>query len=161
MLRRALASQRRRLTFNAKLGASHVASLPDPGQLRFGRSDDYGGAQVTGGAACVDNTAAQKSCAREGLVTASAWGYRLRVAATDPNAFFGATLTPSLTFAHDVEGNSFDGTLLAGRMALRPAIRAEWGRQYFAELQVNALTGGKYNPQTDRDSVTLFAGIRF
>jgi hypothetical protein len=150
-----------RVTFAAEIGTSHVGSLPAPGQLRYGRSDDYGGAAVSGGAPCVDNTAARKSCAQEGFVTASAWGYRLRVAATYPNAFFGASLTPSLALAHDVQGNSFDGIFLDGRKAIRTALRADWGRQFFAELQLNVLSGGTYNTLIDRDTVTLFAGTRF
>ncbi len=60
-------------TRNAELGWGAVAGLPDQGVLRYGRSDDYGQAAVTGGAACVDTTPAQKTCAQEGFVTAIAW----------------------------------------------------------------------------------------
>ena len=150
-----------RVSLLAEVGTSQVANLPSPGQLRYGRSDDYGAAQVSGGAACIDTTAAQKSCAQDGFVTAHAWGYRVRVSAAYPNSFFGATLTPSLTVAHDVKGTSHDAVFVEGRTALRMAIRAEWGRQYFAELQVNQLAGGKYNTLVDRDTATLFAGMRF
>ena len=63
--------------------------------------------------------------------------------------------------AHDVKGTSHDAVFVEGRTALRMAIRADWGRQYFAELQVNQLAGGKYNTLVDRDTATLFAGMRF
>lgn len=151
----------RQVNFSAELGLSSVAGLPDPGVLRYGRSDDYGQAAVTGGAACVDTTPAQKTCAQEGFVTKTAWGYRLRAAATYPGALWGATLTPSLTLTHDVRGNSFDGAYLEGRRSIRPALRADWGRKYYVDMQYNRLSGGKYNTQTDRDTFVLVGGFRF
>lgn len=150
-----------RVVLAGEIGFSQVASLPDPGTLRYGRSDDYGLAAVTGGAACVDNTAAQKACAHDGFVTSSAWGYRLRVAATYPNLVAGATLTPSLLFGHDVDGYSFDGTFLEGRKLIRPALRLDWGQQYFAELVYTRWQGGRYFNQIDRDTLALAGGMRF
>lgn len=149
-----------RITVGAELGWSHVGGLPDPGVLRYGRSDDYGTAAVTGGAACTDATVAKKSCALDGFVTGNAWGYRLRVAASYAGVF-GATLTPSLTFAHDVKGYSYDGTFLEGRQVLRPALRAEWGQQFFADLAYTRFSGGNYFNQIDRDNVALSGGMRF
>jgi hypothetical protein len=149
-----------RLTLSGEVGWSHVHGLPDPGRLRYGRSDDYGLAQVTGGAPCVDNTAAQKSCATRGFVTSNAWGYRVRLAAIYPGALFGATLAPSLLVGQDVKGNSYGGYFLEDRWLIRPALRAEW-RQYFAELQYTRTGGGAYNNQIDRDFVTLFTGFKF
>jgi Protein of unknown function (DUF1302) len=150
-----------RIVLAGEVGFSRVAGLPDPGTLRYGRSDDYGLAAVSGGAACVDNTAAQKACARDGFVTSSAWGYRLRVAATYPGLFAGGTLTPSLQFGHDVSGYSFDGTFLEGRQQIRAALRMEWARQYSAEMIYTRWQGGRYFNQTDRDTLALAGGLRF
>lgn len=150
-----------RVTLSGEIAWSHVSGLPDPGSLRYGRSDDYGTAAVNGAAACVDTTAAKKSCALEGFVTANSWGYRLRASAAYSNVLFGATLTPSLGFNHDVEGYSYDGTFLKDRKVLRPAIRADWRRQYFAEIAYNRISGGTYNNLVDRDTVALVIGANF
>lgn len=149
-----------RLTLSGELGWSHVAALPDSSILRYGRSDDYGIAAVNG-IACVDTTPAQKSCANDGFVTSNAWGYRIRLAAEYPGAFFGATVTPSLAFAHDVSGYSYDGSFLKDRKILRPGIRADWDKQYFADIQYARISGGAYNTQIDRDNVTLVVGVHF
>ena len=150
-----------RPTLSGEIGWSHVAGLPDHGLLRYGRTDDYGLAAVAGGAACADTTAAQKSCAHDGFVTSNAWGYRLRLAANYPGAFFGGMLTPSLAFAHDVSGYSYDGTFLKDRKVLRPGIRADWNNRYFADIQYTRIAGGAYNTLVDRDSMTLTVGANF
>ena len=149
-----------RLTLSGELGWIHVAGLPDPRVLRYGRSDDYGIAAING-VPCVDTTVAQKTCAYDGFVTSNAWGYRLRLAATYPGLVFGATVTPSLSFAHDVNGYSYDGSFVKDRKTLRPGVRADWGKKYFAEIQYARISGGAYNPQVDRDNLTLVAGLRF
>ena len=75
-----------RLTLVGELGWSHVDGLPDAGVLRYGRGDAYGAAAVNG-VACIDTSAAQKSCALDGFVTTNAWGYRFRLSANYPGAF--------------------------------------------------------------------------
>lgn len=150
-----------RVSVAGELGYQKVGSLPDAGRLRYGRSDDYGTAAVTGGAACVDNTAAGKTCALDGFVSRSAWGYRLRVAATYPGLVFGGTLSASLLFSGDVSGYSYDGSLSEGRKTLRPALRVDWGSRYFAEAVYTRLQGGRYFNQTDRDTLALSGGFKF
>jgi hypothetical protein len=44
---------------------------------------------------------------------------------------------------------------------LRPALRAEFGRRYFGEIQYHRYSGGRYNMLVDRDHVSLVAGARF
>ncbi len=149
-----------RLTLSGELGWSHVGGLPNAGLLRYGRTDDYGVAAING-VPCVDTTVAQKSCAHDGFVTRNAWGYRIRLAANYPAAFFGATLTPSLAFAHDVSGYSYDASFLNGRKTLRSGIRADWGKNYYAEAEYANTSGGEYNPQIDRDYLTFVVGVNF
>jgi Protein of unknown function (DUF1302) len=149
-----------RVALTGEIGLSNVAGLPDPGVLRYGRSDDYGGAAING-VACVDTTTAQKSCVRDGFVSSTSWGFRVRAAATYPAAFFGATLTPSILVAKDVSGYSYDGSFNQGRLVVRPGVRADWGRKYFGEIQYTNISGGTYNNQIDRDTLTLAAGVNF
>lgn len=149
-----------RVVFSAELGYSAVAGLPDAGRLRYGRSDDYGVAALTG-LPCTDNTLSKVSCPQDGFVTSSAWGYRVRVAATYAAPFMGATLTPSLYYAQDVTGYSYDGTFMEGRRVVRPTLRADWGKKYFAEVQYNFISGGTYNTQSDRDTFGVVVGMQF
>lgn len=67
------------------------------------------------------------------------------MAATYAVPAIGANLTPSIFFAQDVNGYSYDGSFLEGRRTLRSALRADWGKKYFAELQLNQISGGTYN----------------
>ena len=148
------------LSLVGELGWSHVQGLPDPGLLRYGRTDDYGVAAING-YPCVDTSVAQKTCAHDGFVTSNAWGYRLRLAASYPGLFFGATLTPSLSFAHDVSGYAYDGSFQKDRQILRPGLRADWNKRYFAEIEYARISGGAYNPLVDRDNLSLVLGTHF
>jgi hypothetical protein len=40
-------------------------------------------------------------------------------------------------------------------------VRADWGKKYFAEVQLNQIAGGAYNNQSDRDTLTVFGGVNF
>jgi hypothetical protein len=149
-----------RLILSGELGWSHVADLPDTGFLRYGRSELYGVAALNG-FPCADTSVAQKSCSHDGFITSSAWGYRARLSAIYPGALFGGTLTPSLTFVHDVSGYSYDGTFLKDRKVLSPAIRSTWGKKYFTEIQYTRFSGGAYFTLADRDNLTLVVGMNF
>jgi hypothetical protein len=148
------------LLFAGEIGWNHVGKLPAPGTLRYGRSDAYGVAAMDG-LTCVDTSLAQKACAHDGFVTRNAWGYRLRLASKFTNAISGATLSPSLTFSHDVDGYSDDFSLIEGRKMLRPALRADWVGGYFAEVNYSMIFGGRYNIRADRDNLVLVGGLSF
>jgi hypothetical protein len=149
-----------RVIAGVELGWSHVSELPDPGTIRYGRSDAYGTAAVPG-FACTDSYPG-KTCAHDGFVTRNAWGYRARIASTYNDAFLGAALTPSLFVAHDVKGYSHDGTFLEDRMLYGPGLRAEWGKTYFAEAVWTRYSNKpRYSMLIDRDNVQLMAGAHF
>ena len=90
-------------------------------------------------------------------------GFIPRVSTYSAVQICGATsdLKPSLGYAHDVDGYSHDGTFQKGRKILRPGLRADWGKKYFADLQYTTIAGGKYNTQIDRDNVSLVVGVNF
>ena len=150
-----------RVIAGLELGWSHVHDLPDPGTIRYGRSDAYGTAQVPG-FACVDSYPG-KTCALDGFVTSDSWGYRARLSMTYNNTFLaGAALTPSFTVAHDVDGYSHDGTFLEDRMIYGPGLRADWGKTYFAEVQwIRFSNKPRYSMLIDRDHVTVATGVLF
>jgi len=149
-----------RVVLAAELGISHIANLPDASAIRYGRSEAYGVAAVPG-APCTD-TYPGKTCSLVGFVTNNAWAIARGVASTYNEAFLGVTLTPSFTVAHDVRGYSYDGTFLEGRVILAPALRAQWGRRYFAEIIYTRFTNAPdYSMLIDRDNVQIYAGVNF
>lgn len=149
-----------RVVLLAELGFSQVNGLPDTSVLRYGRSLPYNGAAYAGGAPCADAVSG-KTCTSDGYISARAWGWKMRVTATYPQALWGITLTPSILLAKDVQGYSYDGAFSEGRSLIRPAVRAEIDKIYFAEIQYNRFSGGRYNLLADRDFVSVMAGVRF
>jgi hypothetical protein len=149
-----------RISLLAEVGVSQVRGLPDPAVLRYGRPVGYNGAAYTGGPACVD-TVPGKTCTSDGYISSSAWGLRMLASARYAPAGSGITWTPSLLWAQDVRGYSYDGLYSEGRTLLRPALRAEFGGRYFGDLQYHRFSGGRYNLRIDRDHVSLVAGARF
>lgn len=158
-----------RVVLSGELGWSHVAGLPDPQVMRYGRPLSYGTAPwlVNGTLTPCSEAApglsgvAGKTCTTDGFITSDAWGLRLRAAATYTNALAGATLTPSVVLAHDVDGYSYDGTFSKGRTAMRLGLRADWGKSWFADIQLTRFSGGRYNLLADRSNLMLAAGVTF
>jgi hypothetical protein len=149
-----------RIVLAGELAWSHVADLPSPDVLRYGRSDAYGVAAIPG-VACADSYPG-KTCAHDGFITRNAWGYRARIALTYNDVFFGASLIPSLIFTHDVDGYSYDGTFLENRKILRSGLRADWKGKYFGEIFYTRFSDNpRYSMLVDRDNVVLFAGANF
>lgn len=158
-----------RLVLSAEVGISHIAGLPDPQVMRYGRPLAYGTAPylVNGTLTpCSEsapglNGVVGKTCTTDGFTTENAWGLRMRAAATYANALFGAALTPSLLIARDISGYSFDGTYSAGRSIVRLGLRADWGKTVYTDLQYTNFSGGNYNLLTDRNNVMIAAGLSF
>jgi hypothetical protein len=149
-----------RVVLLAELGFSHVNGLPDTSLLRYGRPLAYNGAAYAGGAPCVDAVPG-KTCTSDGYISPTAWGLKMVVSATYANAVSDIGLTPSLTVSKDIKGYSYEGAYSKGRTLIRPALRVEIGKSYFADIQYSRYSGGKYNLLTDRDFISLVAGARF
>ncbi len=158
-----------RVALSGEMGWSHVAGLPDPQVMRYGRPLSYGTApwRVAGALTPCSEAApglsgvTGKTCTTDGFITPDAWGVRMRVAATYANAMAGATVTPSIVLAHDVHGYSYDGTYSKGRTTMRLGVRADWGKAFFADVQLTRFAGGRYNLVTDRSNLMVAAGATF
>jgi hypothetical protein len=158
-----------RVVLSGELGWSHVAGLPDPEVMRYGRPLSYGTAPwLVNGTLSPCSEAAPglsgvtgKTCTTDGFITPDAYGVRVRAAASYANALTGATLTPSLLVAKDLHGYSYDGTFSQGRSVVRVGLRADWGKSYFADIQFTRFGGGSYNLLVDRSNVTIAAGATF
>ena len=149
-----------RLVILGELAVSHVAGLPSLGVLRYGRADDFSRGALDG-QVCTDTSGTGKQCAQDGYVSKNAWGLRLILSATYPGAVLGATVTPSLYLSKDVAGYSYDGTFLKDRQVVRPGVRFDWNKKYFANIQYSLVSGGAYNTFTDRDTLSLVVGASF
>ena len=97
----------------------------------------------------------------EGFVTSNSWGYRIRAAAAYPNVFAGVELTPSIAWAHDVDGTSPTPTFIDGRKAFSVALGANYLTKYRASIAYTVFSGGFANTQTDRDFYALSVSMDF
>ena len=158
-----------RVVLAAEVGVSHISGLPDPSVMRYGRPLAYGTAPyLANGALTACSEAAPglsgvpgKTCTTDGFISKDAYGVRARIAATYANVVAGASLTPSLVVALDMHGYSYDGTYSSGRRATRVGLRADWGKNYFADIQYTQFAGGNYNLLADRSNVALAVGASF
>jgi len=148
-------------------GYSHVSGLPPTTEMRYGRGLAYGAAPYTINGtptACAEtapglNGVPGKTCTSDGFVSTNAWGLRGRFAASYASASLSALVTPSLTFAKDISGYSYDATFSEGRVIVRGGLRADWGTRYFAELAYSHFGGAKYNLLADRSNATVVFGL--
>jgi hypothetical protein len=97
----------------------------------------------------------------EGFVTSNSWGYRIRAAAAYPNVFAGVELTPSIAWAHDVDGTSPTPAFIDGRKAFSVALGANYLSKYRASIAYTWFDGGYANTQTDRDFFSFSVAMDF
>ncbi len=152
------------LSLGAEFGLKQAYDKP-PG-LRFGRSDVFGQAPVAGGpcsASPTDPRQVAVQCTQHGYVTSDAYGIRLNAALVYDNVFAeGLKLTPGIGLIWDMSGWSYDGVFNQGRIALPLKIRADYGKNYFAEIAwTPAIRIATYDNLSDRQFVSFAAGYRF
>jgi hypothetical protein len=150
------------LTLAAEFGLKQAYNIPDG--LRFGRSDVFGQGPVAG-FPCTAPTPQQTAvqCTMAGYVSSNAYGTRLNAELTYENVFIpGLKLTPSIGLIWDMSGWSYDGIFNQGRVAMPLRIRADYGKNYFAEISwVPALHVATYDNLSDRQFVSLAVGVRW
>ena len=146
----------KRLQLEGDLAVKYVHDLPDPAVRRYGRGDIFGVGPVNG--ACAGGSL---QCSNDGYVSPMSLGYRLRATFLLPNVVPGLTLLPSLLFAHDVKGWSYDDTLNEKRKAATFALRGIYGKSWFGEVAYTSYWGGLYNVSKDRDVIMASAGLSF
>ena len=150
------------LTLDAEFGLKQVYNLPS--DVRFGRSEVFGQGPVAGfpcSAPTPQQTAVQ--CTMKGYVSSDAYGVRLNAALQYDNVFIpGLKLTPSIGLIWDISGWSYDGIFNQGRVAMPLKIRADYGKNYFAEVNwTPALRIATYDNLSDRQFVSFAVGVRF
>jgi len=140
--------------FSGEAGYKHVHDLPDLAVRRYGRGDPFGIGPIAG--TCTGNSV---QCSNAGFVTANSWGYRMRGDLLMREVAPGVSLTPSLSFGHDVKGWSHDEDFSEKRKAMIAALRADHKNGYFAEIRWTSYWGGTYNINRDRDVVFVVVGM--
>ena len=138
-----------RVTLIGEVAWIHVDDLPDVSVMPYGRNPVFGPPVNLGG------------LNDKGFVTTNSWGYRMRAAANYPNVFAGVELTPSIAWAHDVNGTSPTPSFLENRKALSVALGANYLTKYRASLAYTWFMGGDANPATDRDFVSFTVSMDF
>ncbi|MEE7559179.1 DUF1302 domain-containing protein [Xanthomonas sp. Kuri4-2] len=136
----------------------HV-NLPSVTVARYGRGFAWGYSPqgFDGSCAAVQNP---DGCVNDGYFTRVAWGYRLR---GQLNYAVGhATLSPSLTWAHDVRGYSVDSALVQHRRAVTVGVAGKFAPRYFASLGYTRYLGdNRYDVLADHDNLTAAVGATF
>ncbi len=92
----------------------------------------------------------------------SSWGYRMRFTGEYSNVFAGVNLKPTISFNHDVSGNSPIGTFLEDRKALGLSLEAEYEHAYTVKLSYTDFYGAEpYNQLADHDFFAISASASF
>lgn len=145
-------------TIAAEVGLKYMNDLPDQATRRYGRADAFGVGPVNG--VCEPGSSSLQ-CSQNGFVSRRAWGYRLKAGLRYPNVLSQVDLMPSMTFAHDVRGWSYDNGFNEGRQTLGMSLRATYLKMFFADVTWNSTWGGDYNNASDRSWMAASAGLRF
>ena len=101
-------------------------------------------------------------CRNDGYVTDDSWGYRIRLSADYNNVFdSGVTVTPSVFWAHDVDGVSMDPTFIEDRQVLGLGLRFNYNKRYNLEMNYVDYADADFDPLFDRDYYSVSASVTF
>jgi hypothetical protein len=158
-----------RLAIVGEIGATYVHDLPDVDEMRYGRYDQSGfgltpdylgaGALTVCGALNPYGT-----CDKEGYTTDLSWGYRVRASLVYNDVAAGVNLTPTLSFAHDVDGYAPGpgANFIEGRQTVGLSLTADYLNKYQAKVGYTTYYGNsRFNPLHDRDNATLSVSYSF
>jgi len=138
-----------RLTLAGEIGGTYVHDLPPLSVQRYGRSAVFG--RGTDG---VDPN--------RGYVTDSAWGYRAVAKLDYPNAFAGVSVSPQISWKHDVDGVSPTPEFQEDRQALGLGVTFSYKDTYNLGVSyTNYLNEGDFDVLRDRDFVSMNASVSF
>ncbi len=140
------------LTVLGEVGGIYVPDLPDKNTLRFD-----GAGTFTGGHQPFLNSAGFSTVPAthpDAFPDDLSWGYQIVAKLDYNNLFAGVNASPSVSFVHDVRGNTPLplGNFVEGRKSLNLAVELNWQSAWSLEFRyVNFFGGGVYNLLADRD----------
>lgn len=136
-----------------EVGATQVHNLPPQSTLRYD-----GPGTFTSGSTTATALKAQPATQTDGFADAFSWGYRMIARFEYNNAIGAVTLTPSVAFAHDVNGTTPLplGNFVEGRKALTFGLGASYQNTWSGDLSYTRFYGGgDFNLLRDRDYVSI------
>ncbi len=129
-----------------EVGAGFTPGLAKLSERRYGRSPVFG----LGGATST-----------EGYVTRAAWGYRALAKWDYTNLFGGVSMSPKITFKHDVKGTSPTSDFQEGRKALGLGVDFSYKDSYKFGASLTKFLDSDFDTSRDRDFVSLTASASF
>ncbi|WP_064791395.1 DUF1302 domain-containing protein [Shewanella woodyi] len=156
-----------RLSLIGEIGFVHTDGVEDSNQ-RYGRNTVFGLANfdLGNGINCTNLVAAGaigSDCQDEGFTTDTAWGYRLNAVWEYPDLVAGISFKPTLSWSHDVDGNSpAPGQQFnEGSRAIGIALEASYLQKYATTLSYKSFSGGSHNTLQDKDFLALSLDISY
>jgi hypothetical protein len=156
-----------RLSLIGEIGYVHTDGVEDSNQ-RYGRNTVFGLANfdLGGGVNCTNLVAAGaigSDCQDSGFTTENAWGYRLNAVWEYPDLVAGISFKPTISWSHDVEGNSPDpgSQFNEGSRAIGVAIEGSYLQKYATTLSYKSFFGGGHNILQDKDFLALSVDISY
>ncbi|KZZ16956.1 hypothetical protein A3751_13180 [Oleiphilus sp. HI0080] len=104
------------------------------------------------------------TCDKEGYTTDFSWGYRVRASLVYNDVAAGVNLTPTLSFAHDVDGYAPGpgANFIEGRQTVGLSLTADYLNKYQAKVGYTTYYGNsRFNPLHDRDNATVSVSYSF
>ncbi len=143
---------------------SHVHDMPEKDELLFEGPGSYlpYNPVVAAAVGLVDGDGPQTQ--KGGYATSFSWGYRIATQLTYNNVFNRYVVSPTLVFAHDVNGTSATPILnfVQDRKSLIMGVKATYLSVWELGLGYQRYWGGgSFNLIRDRDNVSLSLGYSF
>ncbi|WP_026296024.1 DUF1302 domain-containing protein [Aromatoleum toluclasticum] len=159
---------------NRVLGADQYALLGEIAyqwndkdkDTRYGRPSIFGiGPHSSlGGNTCATLNRHPDGCSsNDGYVTRDSWGYRLYGQLEYTNVRnSGVTVTPSVFWAHDVDGYAADGAFIEDRTTLGLGVKFSYAKKYVLDLGYTRYGDeAKFDPLRDRDYYSANFSVTF
>jgi hypothetical protein len=103
-----------------------------------------------------------EGCHNDGYVSDFAWGYRVRANLDYNNVLnSGVTVSPSVYWAHDVEGFSMDPAFIEDRQVLGLGLKFTLNKQYVLDLNYVQYANDNFDPTFDRDYYSASMSVTF
>jgi hypothetical protein len=101
-------------------------------------------------------------CKNDGYITDMAWGYRIRASMDYNNVWgTGVTVTPSVFWAHDVEGVSMDPAFIEDRQTLGLGVKFNYNKRYVFDMNYVSYADENFDPLFDRDYYSASVSMTF
>lgn len=100
-------------------------------------------------------------CTNDGYTTEFSWGIRLAAALDYNNVFNGVNLRPVITYFRDMKGYGPTPNFSEGSVVVGYSLSADYLNKYSARIAYTDNKAGKYNPETDRDFLSISVGVSF